>query len=113
MSTGKRPRFKVPVKAVMIYMPINDAERLRKFADDRNISSSKVAREGIQMRMDRDGDTYEQGFNEGLNTAIQVVRETKGAQMMFPSGRSFAELVCEGIEPLIRKVKRVQKDDDE
>jgi hypothetical protein len=106
MSIGKKQtRSKVPVKAVMIYMPINEAERMKKFADDRAISSSKVAREGIYMRMDRDGDKFEQGFNEGLNTAIAVVRETKGAQMMFPSGKSFAQLVCDGLEPLIRPVK--------
>jgi hypothetical protein len=106
MSIGKKQtRSKVPVKAVMIYMPINEAERMKKFADDRAISSSKVAREGIYMRMDRDGDKFEQGFNEGLNTAITVVRETKGAQMMFPSGKSFAQLVCDGLEPLIRPVK--------
>jgi hypothetical protein len=106
MSIGQNQiRSKVPVKAVMIYMPINEAERMKKFADDRAISSSKVAREGIYMRMDRDGDKFEQGFNEGLNTAIAVVRETKGAQMMFPSGKSFAQLVCDGLEPLIRPVK--------
>jgi hypothetical protein len=106
MSIGKKQtRSKVPVKAVMIYMPINEAERMKKFADDRAISSSKGAREGIYMRMDRDGDKFEQGFNEGLNTAIAVVRETKGAQMMFPSGKSFAQLVCDGLEPLIRPVK--------
>jgi len=106
MSIGKKQtRSKVPVKAVMIYMPVNEAERMKKFADDRAISSSKVAREGIYMRMDRDGDKFEQGFNEGLNTAIAVVRETKGAQMMFPSGKSFAQLVCDGLEPLIRPVK--------
>ncbi len=106
MSIGrKQTRSKVPLKAVMIYMPIDEAERMKKFADDRAISSSKVAREGIYMRMDRDGDKFEQGFNEGLNTAIAVVRETKGAQMMFPSGKSFAQLVCDGLEPLIRPVK--------
>jgi hypothetical protein len=106
MSSGrKQTRSKVPLKAVMIYMPIDEAERMKKFADDRAISSSKVAREGIYMRMDRDGDKFEQGFNEGLNTAIAVVRETKGAQMMFPSGKSFAQLVCDGLEPLIRPVK--------
>ncbi len=106
MSIGKKQtRSKVPLKAVMIYMPIDEAERMKKFADDRAISSSKVAREGIYMRMDRDGDKFEQGFNEGLNTAIAVVRETKGAQMMFPSGKSFAQLVCDGLEPLIRPVK--------
>jgi hypothetical protein len=106
MSSGKRAiRSKAPVKAVMIYMPIDEAERMKKFADDRAISSSKVAREGIYMRMDREGDMFEKGFNEGLNTAIAVVKETKGAGMMFPSGKSFAQLVCEGLEPLLRPVK--------
>ncbi len=32
------------------------------------------------------------------NMAMELVKKTKGAQMMFPSGKSFAELVCEEIE---------------
>lgn len=106
MSSGKRAiRSKVPLKAVMIYLTIDDAERVKKFADDRSLSVSKIVREGIVMRMDRDGDRFEQGYNECLNDAIKTVQNTKGAQMMFPSGKSFAQLVCDGLEPLKRPVK--------
>jgi hypothetical protein len=106
MSSGKRAiRSKVPLKAVMIYLTMDDAERVKKFADDRGLSVSKILREGMVLRMDRDGDPYEKGYNECLNDAIKVVQNTKGAQMMFPSGKSFAQLVCEGIEPLKRPVQ--------
>jgi hypothetical protein len=43
------------------------------------------------------GDPYTTGFNDGLNKAITIVSDNKAAQMRFPSGRSFAELVNEDI----------------
>jgi hypothetical protein len=47
-------------------------------------------------------DPFNQGFNSGLNEAMNIVRNTDGAKMMFPSGKSFAELVCEEIEKFQR-----------
>jgi hypothetical protein len=46
------------------------------------------------------------GFNEGLNVAMQTVNDTKSMHMMFPSGKSFAQLVCESLSPLIRPVTK-------
>jgi hypothetical protein len=107
MNSGKKKSHsKVPLKAVMIYLTHDDADRLRKFADDRNLSVSKIAREGVKMMMDKQGDRFEMGFNEGLNIAMQTVNDTKSMHMMFPSGKSFAELVCESLSPLIRPVTK-------
>ena len=100
MSSGKRrSRSSTPV---MIYLPADEVDRVRKYSDDQSLSVSRLAREGLHMRLDRDGDRYVQGYNDAINDVIQIVRETKGAQMMFPSGKSFAQLVCDGIEPLKR-----------
>ena len=107
MNSGKKKSHsKVPLKAVMIYLTHDDADKIRKFADDRGLSVSKIAREGLQMMMDKQGERFEMGFNEGLNIAMQTINETKSMHMMFPSGKSFAELVCESLSPLIRPVTK-------
>jgi hypothetical protein len=55
------------------------------------------------MRMAGEDDLFNQGFNQGLNEAMKIVRQTDGAKMMFPSGKSFAQLVCDEIERFIRE----------
>ena len=56
MNSGKKKSHsKVPLKAVMIYLTHDDADKIRKFADDRNLSVSKIAREGLQMMMEKQG----------------------------------------------------------
>jgi hypothetical protein len=90
----------------MIYLTHDDADRLRKFADDNKISSSKVARDAIQLIMSEQGERFAMGFNEGLNVAMTTVNDTKSMHMMFPSGKSFAQLICESLSPLIRPGKK-------
>ena len=107
MNSGKKKSHsKVPLKAVMIYLTHDDADKIRIFADDRGLSVSKIAREGLQMMMDKQGERFEMGFNEGLNIAMQTINETKSMHMMVPSGKSFAQLVCESLSPLIRPVTK-------
>ena len=98
----KTSRFKT-VEPIMIYLPMKDAEEFRKYARRTKISGSQIAKEGIAMRMAGESDPFNQGFNAGLNEAMNLVRQTKGAQMMFPSGKSFAQLVCEEIEKFLRE----------
>ena len=47
-------------------------------------------------------DRYTIGFDDGLRLAMELAKKTKGGQMMFPSGKSFADLVCEEIEKHLR-----------
>ena len=89
-------RFKT-VAPVMIYMDPKELSDLKKFAKEKKLAVSALAREGIRMRMQGDGDPYNSGFNAGLRAAMDLTKNTKGAQMMFPSGKSFGELVCEEI----------------
>lgn len=103
MSDGKIKvsRFKT-VEPIMIYLPNKEADEFRKYAKKVKLSGSQVAKEGIAMRMAGESDPFNQGFNAGLNEAMNLVRQTKGAQMMFPSGKSFAQLVCDEIEKFLR-----------
>lgn len=104
MSDRKKKvsRFKT-VTPKMIYIPHELANKFEKFAERSNISQSKIACEGIAMRMAGEDDLFNQGFNQGLNEAMRIVTNTDGAKMMFPSGKSFAQLVCDEIERFIRE----------
>jgi hypothetical protein len=104
MSDGKKKvsRFKT-VTPKMIYIPHELVGKFERFADKAKISQSKIACEGIAMRMAGEDDLFNQGFNQGLNEAMKIVRQTDGAKMMFPSGKSFAQLVCDEIERFMRE----------
>jgi hypothetical protein len=103
MNDGKKKatRFKT-VEPVMIYLPKSDADTFRRYAKKSQLTQSQIAKEGIAMRMAGESDPFNQGFNSGLNEAMNLVRNTEGAKMMFPSGKSFAELVCDEIEKFQR-----------
>ena len=104
MSDGakNKTRFKT-VTPVMIYLSHDDKERLTKYATKNRIPASQVAREGIRMRMDGGDNPYNKGFNDGLNEAMQITRANKGAEMKFPSGKSFADVFKDDIEQLLIK----------
>lgn len=93
------------VVPLMIYVTPEQSAKVKDFAEKNNMAVSQVAREGLNMRMAGDKDPYNSGFNGGLKEAMKIVRATEGARMMFPSGKSFAQLVCEGIEKFIRENK--------
>ena len=95
-------RFKT-VAPVMLYIESKELAALKMFAKINRTTMSQVARDGIRMRMSGSQDPYNKGFNDGLNIAMELAKKTKGAQMMFPSGKSFAELVCEEISKYVRE----------
>lgn len=88
------------VKPVMIYLNDEDRAELSAYAKAKKLPVSQLAREGIKMRIT--ASDYNTGFNDGLNEAQKVTHSIEGAKMMFPSGKSFAELVCENIQQLAR-----------
>jgi predicted alpha-1,6-mannanase (GH76 family) len=104
MSDGKKKvsRFKT-VKQKVIYLPHELADKFEKYSSKNKITQSRLVCEGITMRMSGTEDPFNEGFNQGLNEAMRIVRETKGAKMMFPSGKSFGELVCDEIDRYIRE----------
>jgi hypothetical protein len=84
-------------RAFMAYIEPTELVRLKKFARKKKTTMAGVLREALSSRL-AEGDPYMAGFNAGLKRAIEVTEITTGAQMRFPSGKSFAELVAEEIE---------------
>ena len=78
-------------KAFMTYLSPKDIALLRKFSKQTKTPMTQIVREAIHLRMA--DNPYTAGFNDGLNTAIDTVKNIQAAQMRFPSGKSFAELV--------------------
>jgi len=97
-----KSRFKT-VTPVMIYVTPDDKEALSKYALDNKMTVSQIVREGVRMRLQ--SNDFNTGFNDGLNEAIKIAHSTEGAKMMFPSGKSFAELVSANLKLAIRDGK--------
>lgn len=87
------------LKPFMCYIPDSQYNRLKKFSMKENLPMSQLMREAIELRIAK-GNPYVTGHNEGLTKAIKAVADHKAAQMRFPSGKSFAELFEETLEPL-------------
>jgi hypothetical protein len=87
----------------MIYVTPTDKESLSKYALDNKMTVSQIVREGVRMRLQ--GNDFNTGFNDGLNEAIKIVNSTEGAQMRFPSGKSFADLVADNLKLALRDGK--------
>jgi hypothetical protein len=89
----------------MIYMSPEEDEKFTKYARSTQTPKTVIAREGIRMRMSGDKDPYNRGFNDGLNKAMEVALVAEGAQMAFPSGRTFGQVVCDDILKFMREKK--------
>jgi len=94
-------RFKT-FHPLMIYITLKQRASAKIFAKKERIPVSQLFREGLDMRMSP-GDKFNAGFNEGIKQAMDVTKNSKGGQMRFPSGKSFADIVCEDLNNLIRK----------
>ena len=95
-------RFK-SVVPLMVYVDPSERTKIQSFAKKEKLNVSQLARESFRMRMSGSDDPFNNGFNQGLNEAMRIVSSTEGAKMMFPSGKSFATLVCDEIEKFIRE----------
>jgi hypothetical protein len=70
---------------------------LKKFSKKRKMVMTEVIRQALAARL-TPGDPFTAGFNAGIDASITAVKATKGAQMAFPSGKTFAELAVVEIE---------------
>ena len=89
-------RFKT-VAPLLVYVEPNELDSLKKYAKGLRKPISQVVREGIRMRLADAENPYNNGFNDGLVAAMDATKKSQGGQMMFPSGKSFADLACEEI----------------
>lgn len=94
-------RFK-NVHPLMIYMPIKQRANLKVFARKNRMPVSQAVREGILMRM-AGGNDYTSGWNDALEAAMEITKNSTAGKMMFPSGRSFSQMLCEEISGLTRE----------
>lgn len=85
------------MKPFMAYLEETKYVQLKRFSKQTKIPMSQLIREAIDLRISP-GDKYVTGFNDGLIAATKAVSAHEAAQMRFPSGRSFAELVNEKID---------------
>ena len=84
-------------KPFMTYITDVDHARLRRLSKKTKKSMTHLVREAISTGLSQDN-PYTSGFNDGLAKATTVVSELQVAQMRFPSGKSFAELIKEELE---------------
>jgi hypothetical protein len=93
------------LKPLLVRVTYAQYASLSRFAKKLNVSMNQIVREAIEIRLAK-GD-YLTGFNDGLGAAIDSVNSNRAAQMRFPSGKSFAELVSEDIKT---KIMQGEKD---
>lgn len=86
-----------PLKPFMAYIEESQHMALFRYARKAQIPMSQLVREAIALRIAPEN-PYRSGFNDGLKRAIDVVAKNTAAQMRFPSGKSFAELLSEELE---------------
>jgi len=84
--------FTSTYKPFMAYLEPKDISKLKRFSKDHKTPMAQVIREAIHARLSS-GNQYTNGFNDGLDKAIKTVNGIDAAQMRFPSGMSFAELI--------------------
>jgi len=86
----------------MTYLEVAEHIRLKKFAKQKKLTMAKIIREAILLRM-ADSNPYIQGHNEAVNKCIQMIESNTAAQMRFPSGKSFAELMNDELSTCLIK----------
>lgn len=106
MTNGKKKasRFKT-VEQRVFYLPIPLSNEMEKYSLKHDMTFSKIACEGIALRITKHDNLYNARFNQGLKDAMLIVSRTKGAQMMFPSGLSYAQCVCDEIQKFRKDVE--------
>lgn len=97
------------LKPFLAYLAPQEYVKLKKFAAKNKIPMTQVVREAITARI-AGSNAYVAGFNDGLQQAITAVNEMKHAQMRFPSGQSFAELVTDDL--IVRRMKETKDESD-
>lgn len=84
--------FTSTYKPFMAYLEPKEIVKLKRFSKTHKVPMAQIVREAIYARL-ASGNQYTSGFNDGLAKAGKVVHSIDAAQMRFPSGMSFAELI--------------------
>lgn len=84
-------------KPFMAYLSQKDIIRLKRFSKQHKVPMAQIIRESVAARL-TPGDQFAAGFNSGISTCIDTVQNMNVAQMRFPSGRTFAEVIKDELE---------------
>lgn len=79
------------LKPFMAYLDPRDYARLKKLSKATKIPMAQLIREGVSARLS--DNEYNQGYNAGLQKAVDVLKSLEFSGIRFPSGKSIAELV--------------------
>lgn len=88
-------------KQFVVYFDHETHSRVKEFSDKNHISMNQLIREGVEQRMSKDN-PYVTGYNTAIRKTMIVVKENNATKMRFPSGKSFAELINEDIQTLLK-----------
>jgi hypothetical protein len=88
-------------KQFVVYFDHETHSRIKEFSDKNNISMNQLVREGVEQRMSKDN-SYVNGYNTAIKKTMIVVKKNNATKMRFPSGKSFAELINEDIQMLLK-----------
>lgn len=100
MTTSKKKKNVIPY---MVHLEPAKIKELKKYAKSESKSISAVVRNAVDAKLFGGIDPYRSGLINGLRMASEAAKATAGAQMKFPDGKSFADLVCEQIDKAIEK----------
>ena len=89
------------LKPFMAYIDDGRLLRLRQLSKKNKTPMSQLVREGIDARL-AVGDKYLAGHNDGIKSAIGAVNANDACKMQFPSGKTFAELLTDDLQKLVR-----------
>lgn len=84
-------------KPFMAYFSQKDIIKLKRFSKQSKTPMAQIIREAVEARLTT-GNPYFSGYNAGIQKSIESVSKMTAAQMRFPSGKSFAELIQEELE---------------
>ena len=86
----------------MTYIEPKDLQALKKFSKKNATPMAQIVREAISSKL-AGGDPYVTGFNTGIDSAITEIKSIQAAQMRFPSGRTFGEVISDEVIKLKMK----------
>jgi len=86
----------------MTYIEPKEILALKKFSKKSAIPMAQIVREAISSKLSG-GDPYVSGFNSGIDSAITEIKNIQAAQMRFPSGRTFGEVISDEVVKLKMK----------
>lgn len=86
----------------MTYLDPSEHKALQKFSKKNKIPMAQIVREAISARL-VSGNPYITGFNAGVDASVAEIKNIQAAQMRFPSGRTFADVISDDVIKLKMK----------